>query len=269
MQYALKVFETEDHNPFRTIDINGDCWFVATDVCRSIELVGDAGQHVRRLDDEDKQKVSGTLIQNQGGPDIWVINESGLWSLVLRSEKPEAKRFKRWLTSEVIPSIRKTGGYGGKVPAFIKRYNANWDRVATGYFSVISELTVRLWGRLEAVGHTMADKAKNGVELRPDTSVGRLFSDWLKRHHPTISTEFSYYLHWTPAKEIEARQYPISLLPLFIEFVDTVWIPEHSESYFRVRDPAALPHLPKLLPSLDKPRAGMVRQPTIRQFQRR
>jgi hypothetical protein len=144
---------------------------------------------------------------------------------------------------------RESGRFGGETPAFIRRYNDNWDRVATGYFSVINELVVRLWERLEMVGHVMADRAPNGKEIRPDVSVGRLFSDWLKEKHPTVSGNYTFYLHKTSEWEGDARQYPISMLPLYIEFVDTVWIPEHSERYLRTRDIAALPYLPKLLPS--------------------
>jgi hypothetical protein len=66
-------------------------------------------------------------------------------------------------------------------------------------------------------------------------------------------------VHKTPEGEGEARQYPISMLPLYIEFVDTVWIPEHSERYLGTRDPAALPYLPKLLPAPSKPKVGMTR----------
>jgi hypothetical protein len=91
------------------------------------------------------------------------------------------------------------------------------------------------------VGHMMADRASDGKEIRPDVSVGRLFSDWLKERRPTISGEYTFYLHKTPEWEGEARQYPISILPLYIEFIDTVWIPEHSERYLKTRDPAALP----------------------------
>lgn len=269
MQYALKVFETEDHNPFRTIVIDGALWFVASDVCRSIELVGDAGQHVRRLDEEDKQKVPGTLIQNQGGSEIWVINESGLWALVLRSDKPEAKRFKRWLTSEVIPSIRKTGGYGGRVPAFIKRFNANWDRVDDGYFSVINELVVRLWGRLEMAGYVMPDKAMDGKELRPDISVGKGFASWLREQHPEAANDHSQYVHSTPQIDVLARQYPNTMLHLYLEFIDKVWIPECAEDYFRTRDPRALVYLPQLLPGPNKPKPGMMRQPTLKRLARR
>jgi prophage antirepressor-like protein len=65
--------------------------------------------------------------------------------------------------AEVLPSIRKTGGYHGRIPAFIRRDNENWDRIDAGYFSVLNELVVRLWGRLEHAGRTMADKAPDGT----------------------------------------------------------------------------------------------------------
>jgi hypothetical protein len=178
-----------------------------------------------------------------------LISESGLYTLVLRSDKPAAKTFRRWVTAEVLPSIRKTGRFGGDTPAFIRRYNENWDRIASGYFSVINELVVRLWGRLEMVGHIMADRAPDGREIRPDVSVGRLFSDWLKEEHEDVSDNYAFYIHKTPEWEGEARQYPISMLPLYIEFIDAVWIPEHSQRYLRTRDIAALPYLPKLLPA--------------------
>lgn len=97
------------------------------------------------------------------------------------------------------------------------------------------------------VGHIMRDRAPDGKQLRPDTSVGTLFSTWLKKHHPTVCSNYKMYTHKTDEWEGDARQYPNGMLPLFIEFVDTVWIPDHSERYFNTRDPAALPHLPKLI----------------------
>lgn len=163
----------------------------------------------------------------------------------------------------MLPSIRKTGTYGGRVPAFIKRYNENWDRIEQGHFSVLNELVIRVWGRLEQSGHTMADKAPDGTEIRMDGSVGRCFSDWLKKHHPTISTSFSYYMHKTAQWEGEVRQYPMSMLPIFLEYVDTVWIPERAADYFKTRDAAALPYLQKLLPDPSKPKAGMMKRPTL------
>ena len=140
----------------------------------------------------------------------------------------------------------------------------SWDRIDSGHFSVLNELVVHLWGRLEHAGRTMADRAPDGTENRPDVSVGKCFSDWLKKHHPNISTAFSYYIHKTPEWEGEARQYPFSALPLFREYLDTVWIPERAPDYLKTRDPAALPYLQKLLPSPNKPRAGMIKSRMIR-----
>lgn len=263
MQYSLKVFETEDHFQFRTIIRDGEPWFVLADVCRALEIAN-SRDAASRLD-EDEKDVANT--DTLGGTQrVAIINESGLYSLILTSRKESAKRFKRWVTSEVLPTIRKTGGYGGRVPAFIKRFNANWDRVDNGYFSVINELVIRLWGRLEQAGHVMADKTINGTELRPDVSVGRGFSDWLKKNHPTVCNTFSYYIHSTPQCDVDARQYPRTMLPLFLEYVDDVWIPEQAENYFNSRDPAALPYLQKLLPSPDKPKPGMMKQRTMKRL---
>ncbi len=246
IQYALKVFESEEKRPFRILDKDGEPWFVLTDVCRELGI-GNATDASGRLDDDE---VGIDSVETGGGrQNVVTVSESGLYSLIMTSRKDGAKRFKKWVTAEVLPAIRKTGRYGGGTPAFIDRYNHNWDRVEIGYFSVMSELTIRLWGRLEKLGHTMADKAPDGVELRPDVSVGRRFADWLKRHHPTVAATYKMYSHWTPAGEFEARQYPNTLLPLYLEFVDTVWIPTCAQGYFNSRDPAALPYIAHLLPA--------------------
>ena len=184
-----------------------------------------------------------------GGPQkVTIINESGLYSLIIRSRKESAKKFRKWITSEVLPTIRKTGRYGGQTPAFIRRANENWDRVSAGHFSVINELAVIVYGRLERVGHIMAEKAPNGRELRPDVSVGQRFAKWIEDNHPTLKGSHSTYSHKTPEWEGDARQYPNSMLGLFREYVETVWWPECFEDYIRSRDPKALVYLQKLLP---------------------
>lgn len=172
MQYTMQVFEYEDRDEFRVMDRNGEPWFVLSEVCKKLGIAQPASAS-RALDDDEKDVLT---MHTLGGPQkVCIINESGLYSLILSSRKPGAKRFKKWVTSEVLPSIRKTGSYGGKVPAFIKRFNENWDRVPTTHFSVINELAYRLWGRLEMVGHMMADRAPDGKQNRPDVSVGRRF----------------------------------------------------------------------------------------------
>ena len=268
MQYAMQVFEYEDKRPFRVIDHNGEPWFVLLDVCRELEI-GNTSDAASRLDEDEKD--IGTIDTLRGTQKAIIINESGLYSLILTSRKEAAKRFKKWVTAEVLPSIRRTGTYSSraKIPAFIRRYNENWDRVDASHFSVLNELVVHLWGRLEHAGRIMADRALDGTENRPDISVGRCFSDWLKITHPAVSASFSYYIHTTPEWEGEVRQYPFALLPLFREYLDSVWIPERAEGYLKTRDPAALPYLQKLLLPPSRPKPGMMRSPTRMLFKRK
>ena len=272
MQYSLKVFETEDHWGFRVIDQDGKPWFVLADVCRAIQI-NNPSDAARRLDDDEKMTLDLTEGQSGvrgGARKMNLVNESGLYSLVIRSDKPEAKRFRKWVTSEVLPSIRKTGAYGGKpiIPRFVIRANENWNRVDVGHFSVINELFARLYGRFEVAGYVLADRAPDGTENRPDVSVGRTLSAWLQANHPHLTDSWSYYPHKTAEWEGPARQYPNTMLHLYIEFVETVWIPKYAEGYFKPRDPAALPYLAKVLPSLTRPKPGMVRSATANAFKR-
>lgn len=268
MQFHLQVFKTEDHHDFRIIDRGGEPWFVLADVCRALEIA-DTGTAARRLDDDEKGVHS---MHTPGGlQDVTIINESGLYSLILTSRKSAAKRFKKWVTSEVLPAIRKTGTYslGRGAPAFIKRFNENWDRVDAGHFSILNETVARIYGRFEMAGHVIADKAPDGKENRMDGAVGRRFSDWLKANYPGQKDNFSHYMHKTPQWEGLVRQYPNSMLPLFIEFVEGVWMPKYAQAYISPRDPAALPFLDKIIPALDKPRAGMIRSPSFQPPARR
>lgn len=108
MESALqKVFEYEGKD-FRTAILNGELYFVAKDICE-ILAIKEAKDAVARLDSDERGLFK---IDTLGGPqDMTVVTESGLYSLVLGSRKPEAKKFKKWVTSEVLPSIRKTGKY--------------------------------------------------------------------------------------------------------------------------------------------------------------
>lgn len=104
----LTVFQNEQFGQVRTIVKDGEPWFVSADVCRALE-VKNARDAVARLDDDEKGVV---LTDTLGGQqNVTIVNEPGLYALVLGSRKPEAKAFKRWITHEVIPSIRKHGAY--------------------------------------------------------------------------------------------------------------------------------------------------------------
>lgn len=105
----MMIFENPEFGTVRTIIKDGEPWFVGKDVAENLEYRNGSRDIKRHVDEEDRQKI---LISdgNQPKPTI-VINESGLYSLVLSSKLPSAKRFKRWITAEVLPSIRKHGAY--------------------------------------------------------------------------------------------------------------------------------------------------------------
>ena len=106
---SIKIFDSEEFGKIHVVMIDDEPWFVAADVCRALEI-WNPSQALTRLDDDEKN----TLILNEGNrgnPNVTVVNEPGLYTLVLSSRKPEAKKFKRWVTHEVLPSIRKTGSY--------------------------------------------------------------------------------------------------------------------------------------------------------------
>lgn len=99
-----------DHHAIRVqIDERGEPWFVAADVCAALEH-SNVTQALKRLDDDEQALISSEGI-HRGSDQVNVVNESGLYNLILGSRKSEAKRFKRWVTHEVLPSIRKTGSY--------------------------------------------------------------------------------------------------------------------------------------------------------------
>lgn len=103
------LFQKPEFGRVRCFVIDGEPWFVAKDVCECLEIVNPT-QAVMRLDSDEKS----TLSLNEGGPDRNIVNECGVYNLVLGSRKQEAKAFKRWIVHEVIPQIRKTGNYSIK-----------------------------------------------------------------------------------------------------------------------------------------------------------
>ena len=109
MGNELKVFQSEQFGQVRVMVIDGNPWFVGVDVCKVLDITNHKDA-ISKLDDDEK---SGVAITDPHGRDqvTNVISEAGLYSLILRSRKPEAKAFKRWVTHDVLPSIRKHGLY--------------------------------------------------------------------------------------------------------------------------------------------------------------
>lgn len=108
----LTVFTNEEFGEVRTMVIEGEPWFVGRDVADILGYRNGSRDINRHVDEEDKRKIM--LFDGKQDKETIIINESGLYSLILSSKMPNAKKFKRWVTKEVLPSIRKTGGY--KVP---------------------------------------------------------------------------------------------------------------------------------------------------------
>ena len=119
METGLKIFEKPEFGSVRVVDKDGDPWFVARDVCEALGFDEyNTNNATKGLDDDEKSTILKVLGRNDSNglrKDAILINEPGLYALVLRSNKPEAKIFKRWITHEVIPTIRKTGSYGNGI----------------------------------------------------------------------------------------------------------------------------------------------------------
>lgn len=105
----IKIFKNEDFGEVRTIEIDGDPWFVGKDVALRLGYKDTSDALKNHVDDEDK--LTRCFTDSGQSREMYIINESGLYSLVLSSKLESARKFKRWITSEVIPQIRKTGAY--------------------------------------------------------------------------------------------------------------------------------------------------------------
>lgn len=119
MDMQMQIFQNDQFGEVRTILRDGEPWFVAADVCRVLEIKNPA-QAVERLDDDERSMQN---IGRQG--DAYIVNEPGLYTLIIRSNKPQAREFRRWVTHDVLPAIRKTGAY--MTPAVQEQLN---DRLA-------------------------------------------------------------------------------------------------------------------------------------------
>ena len=101
-----------EHVKFGSIEtkiVKNEPWFCGDDVCRALEFTAKSAVVLRKLDDDEKLMCK--VYTSGQGRDMWFVNESGLYNLIFRSNKPEAKTFRKWVTGEVLPSIRRTGSY--------------------------------------------------------------------------------------------------------------------------------------------------------------
>ena len=163
---SLQTFSNPAFGNIRTATTkSGEPLFTATDICRALEL-GNTAQAIGRLDDDEKGVISNDTLG--GKQEMAAVTESGLYSLVLGSRKPEAKEFRRWITHEVIPSIRKHGAYA--TPATIENIISN------------PEFGIQLLTSLKAEQEKNKTLAAKNTEMAPKA----LFADAVSSSHTSI-----------------------------------------------------------------------------------
>jgi len=251
MLFKYESEEEQQLKQIRTAEIDGELWFVASDVAK---ILGYA-KPGNAINTHCKPK--GTLKQGiltEGGKQTTtLINEPNVYRLIVKSKLPSAERFEEWLFEQVIPSIRKKGFYGKinrtELPNFIERYKDNYHKLPSDHFSVISEMFARLYIELEKVGYIVPNKGLTGKQIMPDISVGRGFAKYLKDQNSNFFDTHKTYKHSFPdGLEVDANMYHVDALPSFIKYIHETWIPQKAQAYFKQRDPVALDYLPKILP---------------------
>ena len=166
-----------DREPIRALDIDGAPWWVAADILTALDV---SRSSLTALDDDEKGvHTVDTLGGRQG---LTIINEPGLYSLIMRSRKAEAKRFKRWITHEVIPEIRRTGSYGAS-PAPVEL-----DRRALALMVIEAE-DARVAAEQRAVE---AEQFQEHIELNDGLTVRDFHKKYFSEHGEREVNEFFY-----------------------------------------------------------------------------
>lgn len=163
----LQIFQSPEWGSIRTVDLDGAPWLVGKDVAQALGYGDPSSAVSKNVDPEDKT----TLLLEQDGSHYksktTVINESGLYSLVLSSKLPSARRFRRWVTSVVLPSIHKTGSYaaGDDIAAIRKLWNeqAYWNNLAEQFDEVAQECR-KQYDRTRAQRDECRAKAKEAAD---------------------------------------------------------------------------------------------------------
>lgn len=168
MTNALQVFKNTEFGEIRTIQQGEDILFVAADVCKALDIKNTA-QAVNKLEADERSMLN---IGRQG--EAYIVNEYGLYNLVLSSRKPEAKAFKRWITHEVIPAIRKTGAYSSsshtKEMLAEAKLNNSRARLAAEFRKIAERTEIPEY---KAICHQKAAEALTGAKLLPMQEVQR------------------------------------------------------------------------------------------------
>ena len=163
----LKIFESKEFGKVRTVEVNGEPYFVGKDIATILGYSNPRKSLLDHVDNEDK--MDGVTIRDSIGrnQNPIIINESGLYSLILSSKLPKAKQFKRWVTLEILPTIRKTGGYVNNTDMFVNTYLPFADDNTKNLFRLQLETITQLNNKIEEQRPKVefADTVSNTEEL--------------------------------------------------------------------------------------------------------
>ena len=169
MANDIQVFTNEEFGEIRTINIDNEPWFVGKDVAKALGYVDVAHSILDHVEEEDRtnSKTQGQNDPEFGQRGTWLINESGLYSLIMSSKLESAKRFKRWVTSEVLPTIRKTGGYVNNDELFIDTYFEGADEQTKSILRLNLAQIRRLNEEKRQLQQTVAVQNQQITEMKP------------------------------------------------------------------------------------------------------
>ena len=203
MENMIRIFECEEFGKVRTVIMDGEPWFVLADICKILEI-SNSRMVAGRLDAEELMSVKLT----SGGQrrEMTAVSESGLYAVILRSDKPQAKPFRKWVTTEILPTIRRTGGYVANEDMFIENYLPFLEEPYQGLFRLqmiaINKLNERirhdqpLVEFANQVSNTdnlidMNAMAKLAIEEYIPIGRNRLFC-WLRKNQILMSDNLPY-----------------------------------------------------------------------------
>lgn len=172
----LQIFQNPEFGEVRTVNIDGEPWLVGKDVATALGYVDTFGALKKHVDDEDKQNCQNDSFESPRG--MTIINESGLYSLVLSSKLPTAKKFKHWVTSDVLPAIRKHGGYSVKQAEQDKTREMRAEAMLRNSISKQAKMMMEIakMSHIKAYQDVMMAKAGNilaGENILPMPKSGR------------------------------------------------------------------------------------------------
>ena len=204
MENKIKIFESEEFGRVRTLVKDGEPWFVGKDVADILEYRNGSRDINRHVDEEDRCKTM--IFDGNQNKETIIINESGFYSFVLSSKMPRSKEFRRWVTSQILPTIRRTGGYVANEDMFIENYLPFLDEPYQNLFRLqmmaINQLNERIrydqplveFANQVAGTENLIDMnamAKLAAEENIQIGRNRLFK-WLRQNEILMSDNLPY-----------------------------------------------------------------------------